>query len=144
MPLPARVSPRSPRRFPWPALAVLALAALAWWLLHARGSADASAYRTEAVERGEIRTAISATGTLSATATIEIGTQVSGTLQSVEVDYNDVVHKGDVIARIDPSTLQARLDQALAALSSARAGLGEAQAVAKNAEVDFSRKAGLV
>ena len=71
------------------------------------------------MERGEIRSAISATGTLAATATVDVGTQVSGTLQSVEVDFNDTVKAGQVIARLDPSTLQARLDQATATLSSA-------------------------
>ncbi|MCX7042417.1 MAG: efflux RND transporter periplasmic adaptor subunit [Gammaproteobacteria bacterium] len=123
-------------------LAVVALAA--WWFLGRGEKDDAGGYRTGAVERGEIRTAISATGTLSATATVEVGTQVSGTLRSVEVDFNDSVTKDQVIARIDPSTFQARLDQASAALSSARAGLSEAQAVARNAELDYNRKSDLV
>jgi HlyD family secretion protein len=95
------------------------------------------------VERGEIRTAISATGTLSATATVDVGTQVTGTLATVDVDFNVHVRAGQVIARLDPSTLQARLDQAAAALSSSQAGLGEAQATAKNAEADYKRKAEL-
>jgi HlyD family secretion protein len=69
---------------------------------------------------------------------------VSGTLKSVEVDFNDKVTAGQVIARIDPSTLQARLEQASATLSTSRAGLSEAQASAKNAEADYTRKASLV
>jgi HlyD family secretion protein len=125
-------------------LLAAAVVGLAWWFLTARdGEADA-AYRTAPVERGEIRTAISATGTLSATATVEIGTQVSGMLQTIEVDFNDSVSRDQVIARIDPSTFQARLEQASAALSSARASLNEAQAVARNAELDYSRKADLL
>ena len=124
---------------------LLALVALAAWWYFGRGETDGTGgYRTGAVERGEIRTAISATGTLSATATIEVGTQVSGTLQSVDVDFNDSVTKDQVIARIDPSTFQARLDQASASLSSTRAGLNEAQAVARNAELDYNRKSDLV
>lgn len=142
----------SPSRAPASArprwLIPLALAALlgaaAWMILGNRSGDDAAAYRTAPVERGEIRTAISATGTLSATATVDVGTQVSGTLQSVDVDYNDSVTQGQVIARLDPSTLQARLDQASAALSTARAGLSEAQASARNAEADYTRKAELV
>ena len=122
--------------------AIVALAA--WWYLGRGETDDAGGYRTGAVERGEIRTAISATGTLSATATIEVGTQVSGTLQSVDVDFNDSVGKDQVIARIDPSTFQARMDQALASLSSTRAGLNEAHAVARNAELDYTRKSDLV
>ena len=136
----------APARPRWIVPAVLlALVALAAWWYFGRGETDdTGGYRTGAVERGEIRTAISATGTLSATATIEVGTQVSGTLQSVDVDFNDSVTKDQVIARIDPSTFQARLDQASASLSSTRAGLNEAQAVARNAELDYNRKSDLV
>jgi HlyD family secretion protein len=123
-------------------LAVFVLAA-AWYYFSHRGESQTTGYRTEAVERGEIRTAISATGTLSATATVDVGTQVSGTLQTVEVDFNDHVKAGQVIARLDPSTLQARLAQASATLGTAQAGLAEAQAAAKNAEADYSRKASL-
>src|SRR5688572_17618140 len=123
MSTPARAVRPSQRRWLWPLLVVVALAAAAAWFLSQRGEASAGAYRTEAVERGEIRTAISATGTLAATATVDVGTQVSGTLQSVEVDFNDTVTAGQVIARLDPSTLQARLDQASATLSSSQAGL---------------------
>ena len=109
-----------------------------------RGDGEAQAFRTAAVERGEIRMAISATGTLSATATVDVGTQVSGILQAVDVDFNDNVKKDQVIARIDPSTFQARLDQAAASLDSARASLNEAQAQLRNAESDYARKADLV
>jgi HlyD family secretion protein len=143
MPTPARAARPSPRSWLWPVLGLLALLAAGAWYFSHRGETQAGAYRTEAVERGEIRTAISATGTLSATATVDVGTQVSGTLQSVEVDFNDTVKAGQVIARLDPSTLQARLDQAGATLSSAQAGLGEAEATARNAEADYTRKADL-
>jgi HlyD family secretion protein len=142
MSTPARAARNPTRRWPW-LLAVLLLPVAAWWFFSHRGGAEAGSYRTEPVERGEIRTAISATGTLSATATVDVGTQVSGTLATVDVDFNDHVRAGQVIARLDPSTLQARLDQAAAALSSSQAGLGEAQATAKNAEADYKRKAEL-
>jgi HlyD family secretion protein len=144
MSMTARAVRPSPRRWLLPLAALLVLVAAGWWFA-SRGAEDgAGAYRTEPVERGEIRTAISATGTLSATSTVDVGTQVSGTLQSVEVDFNDHVQAGQVIARLDPSTLQARLDQAAAALASAQASLGEAQATAKNAEADYARKSELV
>jgi HlyD family secretion protein len=142
MSTPARAARNPTRRWPW-LLAVLLLPVAALWFFSHRGGAEAGSYRTEPVERGEIRTAISATGTLSATATVDVGTQVSGTLATVDVDFNDHVRAGQVIARLDPSTLQARLDQAAAALSSSQAGLGEAQATAKNAEADYKRKAEL-
>jgi HlyD family secretion protein len=142
----ASMRAKSPAASRWLWRIVIAAAAVgvAWWLLAARDGKTDAAYRTAPVERGEIRTAISATGTLSATATVEIGTQVSGMVQIIEVDFNDSVRKGQVIARIDPSTFQARLEQASAALSSARASLNEAQAVARNAELDYGRKADLL
>ena len=144
MSTPARAVRTTQRRWLVPALVAAALVLAGWWFFfHHRGADTAAGYRTEPVERGEIRTAISATGTLSATATVDVGTQVSGTLKTVEVDFNDHVTAGQVIARIDPSTLQARVDQAAATLASAQAGLGEAQAAAKNAEADYARKADL-
>jgi HlyD family secretion protein len=143
MPPTARAARPSPRRWLLPVLVLLALGVAAWWFLGRSADDATGGYRTAAVERGEIRTAISATGTLAATATVDVGTQVSGTLQTVEVDYNDTVTAGQVIARLDPSTLQARVEQASATLSSARAGLAEAQAAAKNAEADHARKSSL-
>jgi HlyD family secretion protein len=132
------------RRWLWPSIIALALAGIAYWFISSRSNNDEQGYRTEAVTRGEIRTAISATGTLSATATVDVGTQVSGILQTVDVDYNDVVKKEQIIARIDPSTYQARLDQASASLASARASVNEAQASARNAQADYARKTDLV
>ncbi len=141
---PSRAPASARPRWLMPLVLIALVAAAAWWLMGKRSGDEASAYRTAPVERGEIRTAISATGTLSATATVDVGTQVSGTLQSVDVDFNDSVKQGQVIARLDPSTLQARLDQASASLATARAGLSESQASAKNAEADYTRKADLV
>ena len=140
---PARVSSSLAGPRAW-LLVLVALAGGTWWFIAPRSTDSGSAYRTAPVQRGEIRTAISATGTLNATATIEIGTQVSGTLQSVEVDFNDPVRTGQVLARIDPSTLQAKLQMASASLSSSNASLNEARAVARNAELDYARKADLL
>src|SRR6478672_13689171 len=93
------------------ALVVLvALAALWTWRHHAAQAAE-SAWRTAPVERGDIRVAISATGTLSAISTVEVGSQISGQVTDVLVDYNAQVHKGQVLARIDPSTYQAQIAQ---------------------------------
>ena len=106
--------------FPFGKLALGALLAAAavfgYRQFFSSGESEAGQYRTEPVERGDLSSAISATGTLGATATVEVGTQVSGTLQSVEVDFNDNVEPGQIIARIDPSTFQARVSQAEAAL----------------------------
>ncbi|TAK39348.1 MAG: efflux RND transporter periplasmic adaptor subunit [Lysobacteraceae bacterium] len=131
-------------RRPAAAIAVAALAiAAAWgWMQRDATSAD-TGYRTTTVEQGDIRVAISATGTLSAISTVTIGSQVSGQVTDVLVDFNDKVRKGDVLARIDPSTYKAQIEQGNAQVASARAQLRQAQASLRNAELDYRRKAEL-
>jgi HlyD family secretion protein len=124
-------------------LVVIAVGIFGYKKFFSASSPETGQYRTEAVLRSDLSSSISATGTLGATATVEVGTQVSGTLQSVEVDFNDNVEPGQVIARIDPSTFQARVSQAQAALASAQANLAEARASAVNAQKDFLRKSQL-
>ena len=127
----------SPRRFP---LSVLLLST--GLLLNACTGANnpAGTYRTEKIDRGSIEVVISATGTLRALSTVDVGSQVSGQISSVEVDFNDQVTKGQVIARIDPANLATRLKQTDADLSSSRASLAEAQTQLKFAEADLQRK----
>ncbi|MGO1541656.1 MAG: efflux RND transporter periplasmic adaptor subunit [Luteimonas sp.] len=141
------VRPRRARRGPFrPVVVVVVLLAVlgGWWLWQQRGTAgDESAWRTTAVERGNIRVAISATGTLSATSTVVIGSQISGQVTDVLVDFNDVVKKDQVIARIDPSTYEAQIEQGNAQIASAQASLAQARATLANAEADYQRKAGL-
>jgi HlyD family secretion protein len=97
-------------------------------------------YRTAKVDRGSVSVSISATGTLRALSTVDVGSQVSGQVLSVEVDFNDRVERGQVIARIDPANFQTRLTQTEADLASARAGLVEAQSAMKLAEAELKRK----
>lgn len=104
------------------------------------GRQTEAGYRTAKVDRGSVRVSISATGTLRALSTVDVGTQVSGQMQSVEVDYNDHVSKGQVIARIDPANFETRLTQSEADLASARASLLEAQAGLKLADAELKRK----
>jgi HlyD family secretion protein len=120
---------------------VVAIAAL-WWWQQRKPDADGG-YRTVAVERGDIRVAISATGTLSAISTVTVGSQVSGQVTEVLADFNDKVVKGQVIARIDPSTYEAQIAQGTAQIASAQASLRQAQAGLRNAELDYQRKAAL-
>ncbi|WP_233263152.1 efflux RND transporter periplasmic adaptor subunit [Cognatiluteimonas profundi] len=124
------------------AIIVLVLGGWLWWSRHQASSASAG-YRTAAVDRGDIRVAISATGTLGAISTVDVGSQISGQVTEVLADFNDHVRKGDVLARIDPSTYQAQIAQGAAAVASARANLGSAQATLRNADADFSRKSRL-
>ncbi|KFN49267.1 efflux RND transporter periplasmic adaptor subunit [Arenimonas composti] len=141
--MPAAKSART--RFPLiPVVVVLALLAGGWWWWSQRGASATGAWRTAAVERGDVRVVISATGTLRATTTVDVGSQVSGQVLEVLVDFNDRVEKGQPIARLDPAPFQTRLQQAEADLASARASVNEAQATLKNAEADYTRKADLV
>ncbi|HRP71521.1 MAG TPA: efflux RND transporter periplasmic adaptor subunit [Luteimonas sp.] len=143
----SKPSPRRKRSFPRvpvavAVVAVVAVAAWFWWR-DARDSASQSGWRTVEVEQGDIRVAISATGTLSAISTVVVGSQISGQITEVLVDFNDKVEQGQVIARIDPSTYQAQIEQGSAQIASARASLAQAQATMKNAELDYRRKAEL-
>ncbi|MCC6349623.1 MAG: efflux RND transporter periplasmic adaptor subunit [Candidatus Eisenbacteria bacterium] len=107
--------------------AVLGLAAIvvvaAVWVVRARQKPAAPKYRTAAVERGDVTATVSATGTVNPVMQVEVGSQVSGTLNKLYVDYNSRVKAGQVLCTIDPSAFKARLAQAEAALARADAAL---------------------
>ncbi len=92
-----------------------------------RPSDDRPAYRLEKVSRGDIDLRISATGTLSADTTVQVGSQVSGRIAKLYADYNSTVHQGQMLAQIDPTFLQAAVDQQKAALEKARAEMNDAK-----------------
>ncbi|KRA46826.1 efflux RND transporter periplasmic adaptor subunit [Pseudoxanthomonas sp. Root630] len=143
---PARSSLRKKSIVPNVLLGIAVVAILgggAWWWTSRKGDAAESAYRTATVERGDIRVAISATGTLSAISTVTVGSQISGQVTDVLVDYNSEVKKGEVLARIDPSTYEAQIAQGNAQIANAQANLKQAQATLANAELDYTRKADL-
>jgi HlyD family secretion protein len=138
------VRPRRDARRLLVGLACVVVIATIAWAWHARyAAADASGYRTATVDRGDIRVAISATGTLSAISTVDVGSQISGQVTAVLADFNDHVDKDQVLARIDPSTYQAQIAQGSAEVGSARANLASAQATLRNAEADYARKSAL-
>ena len=83
---------------------------------------------TAAVTHGPIVRRIVATGDLQPVSTVDVGAQVSGTIQFLYADYNSIVHAGDVIARLDPALFKAALGEAEAALSRAQAAQAQAQA----------------
>ncbi|SDQ94463.1 efflux RND transporter periplasmic adaptor subunit [Pseudoxanthomonas sp. CF125] len=123
--------------------ALILLATGLWYWDNRETKAAEGAYRTTPVERGDIRVAISATGTLSAISTVTVGSQISGQVTDVLVDFNSQVKKGDVLARIDPSTYEAQIEQGTAQIASASASLAQARATLRNAELDYQRKADL-
>lgn len=90
----------------------LAVAAAVWWGLAGRGEDGGSAYRFVAVDRGNVERIVSATGFLSAIGSVQVGTQVSGIIASIDVDYNDEVQAGQVIALIDTTLLVSAVREA--------------------------------
>ncbi|MGQ4660117.1 efflux RND transporter periplasmic adaptor subunit [Lysobacter sp. F6437] len=125
------------------AVVVLAVIVVAAYLWQGRGASAGGGYRTATVERGDIRVTISATGTLAAISTVDVGSQISGQVTEVLADFNDRVTRDQVLARIDPSTFDAQIAQGDAAVNAARANLATAQASLRNAEADYTRKAEL-
>src|SRR3989440_7685023 len=101
------------------AIAVLGLAAFYFW----GNQTSAPQYMTAKVERGNLRNTVTATGTLQAVTTVQVGSQASGTLSALYADFNSVVKKGQVIAQLDPSISKAQVDQARANLQQAHASL---------------------
>ncbi len=113
-------------------LGLLLLAGAAAWLRAHAGGAQPPAYRFATVERGDIEATVSATGTLAAVTTVQVGTQVSGQVSAIYADFNDRVKKGQLIARIDP-TLQEQ------AVRDAEAGLDRTLAEMQKAQSDYAR-----
>lgn len=111
---------------------------------------DKSQYFTAKVEHGDIRQVVEATGTINAVITVQVGSQVSGTISALYADFNSRVKKGQVVAQIDPALFRANLLQAQSDLANARANLiaakanlEKAQATASQAKADYERNKGL-
>jgi HlyD family secretion protein len=96
-------------------------------------------YQVVPATRGDVVDVVGATGTLQAVTTVQVGSQVSGTVQQLSADFNSRVTKGQVIARLDPSSFQARLGQAQANLVSARANVERQQATLDDARQKLAR-----
>ncbi len=114
---------------------IIVIAAVGIWYFK-RGSSDAPQYQTTSVTRGELTQVVTATGTLNPVVNVTVGSQVSGRISKLNVDYNSIVTSNEVIAEIDPSTYQAAVEQASADLANARANL-ELQQVEANRSSDL-------
>ena len=129
----------------------IAVAALAAVLVAAGGAylylsknSKAPPYRTARVERGSVIQAVSATGTLNAVTTVQVGSQVSGTIRKIFVDFNSPVKKGEPIAQIDTSLFEASVTQSRGGLSNARANMEKAKVTAANSERTLRRNKELI
>jgi HlyD family secretion protein len=120
-----------------PVLALSVLGAALFAYLSA--GATAPTFVTGTVTRGDIVKTVASTGTLEAVTTVQVGTQVSGIVKDLLADFNDIVRKGQVLARLDPSSLEAQLEQAAASLVKAEADADRSAVARDDARAGLAR-----
>lgn len=109
------------------------------WKWRAGHAAPDVTYRTVPVEKKRIVAKVTASGTLQATVTVQVGAQVSGRIAKLNADFNSTVKKGQIIAKIDPQLFIAAVEREQANYASAKAGLSRAQAQEKDADLALKR-----
>ena len=108
-------------------------------MLQKRGASQPKAYNTEALTLGDVSSRVTATGSLQAVTRISVGSEVSGRVIKLAVDYNSKVRKGQMLAQLDPSTFQAQVDQQRASLNDAQAAYESSLATQRNAGITVQR-----
>ena len=121
-------------------IAVVAVLVAAFWIIRSRRAEGASAYRFAQVERGDVTQVVSTTGKLQAIKSVQVGTQVSGQISELHVDFNDRVRKGQLLARIDPTVLEQEVRSAEASVERASASLDEKRRQFDRDTLLFERK----
>jgi HlyD family secretion protein len=121
------------------ALLVIVAAAGGWWWSVKNKPAEPQ-YRTAKVDRGDISAQVSANGTLNPVVLVNVGTQVSGTVQRIEADFNQQVKAGQILAELDPALFRAALAQSSANLANAQAQLRLAEASAARMQTLFRQE----
>ena len=116
----------------WIAIGIVALAVIAYLLLSSGEKKEEVEFETAKVEEGNIQTTITATGTIEPVTSVTVGTQVSGIVSRLYVDYNSVVKKGQVIAELDKTNL-------ISELNTAKANLSSAQSTANYEQANYNR-----
>jgi HlyD family secretion protein len=117
---------------------IIIVIAIAGFILF-RGNGNEPKFKTDKIIRGDIEMAVTATGTVNPVTTVLVGTQVSGTIKELYVDFNSPVKKGQLIARIDPALFEAQVNQAKANFLSAKANLEKAGATLVDAKRTMDR-----
>lgn len=123
-------------------VALSILAVIGYFLL--KNKNNAPQFKTEKVSIGNILSTVTATGTVNAVTTVLVGTQISGTIKEIYVDFNSRVKKGQIIAQIDPATFEAQVEQARANLLSAHANLEKSEAALLDARRSMDRNKELI
>jgi HlyD family secretion protein len=131
------------RRLGWIALVLVLAAGLTGAYLYTQSGGSSPRFRTAPVTRGVVTASISTTGNLNAVITVQVGSQVSGQVKELFADFNSEVKRGQLIARIDPATFEAKVAQARAELETAEATVlnQRAQVERARADVDNARSA---
>ncbi len=124
--------------------AVIVVVALGAAIYYYSTKPEAPIYKTAKVERGDLVSAVAATGNLAAVVTVQVGTQVSGTIKKLHVDFNSKVVKGQTIAQIDPALFLAQVDQSRGNYLNAQAILEKAKADLVDAKRTLERNRQLV
>lgn len=124
-------------------LLATALIGAGWYLLSQPDPAETPAYSSVKLHRGDLSAVVSATGTLGPLNLVQVGSQVSGTIQHLYADFNDKVERGQIIAQIDPAIFKAKRAEALATLQSAEAERDKAQVSVLDAKREFERQSDL-
>lgn len=120
------------------AIVVIVSLVLGFTLLK-KGSNNKPKYRTEKVTRGDIEAVVTATGTLNPVVLVEVGSQVSGKIEKIYVDFNSKVKKGDILAELDQSQLKAKIEQNEANYQNAQASLERAKIALEIAQKKYER-----
>ena len=118
------------------ALVGIVVAAAVSGYLYTQSRGAAPKYRTAKVERGPLTAAVSSTGNLNAVILVQVGSQVSGQVAELMADFNSIVKKDQIVARIDPAIFEAKVNQAKADLDSAQANVLNQQAQVERARAD--------
>ncbi len=121
------------------AIALVTVTGLSAAAMYVRRGSDAPVVATDVVSRGSILTVVTASGSLEAVDTVQVGTQVSGAIQSLGADFNSIVKKGQVLARLDPSIIQADIERAKANLLGAEADVERLNVQLADADTKLSR-----
>lgn len=138
---PSGAAPRGRWRL-WLALtSLVVLAVIAYALLHSGGSGVAGGpqYRTAVIQRGDLTVSVSATGNVQPTNQVDVGSELSGTVEAVLVDENDHVRRGQLLARLDVSRLQDQIARSRGAVAAARAQVDQAAATVKERRLNVAR-----
>jgi len=127
------------KRLSWIVLVCLVAASAIAYYIRVDVSAAPTQLTFDSVSRGDVVATVEATGTLQPVDTVEVGTQVSGTLASIGTDFNELVKRGQVLATLDPALFQTQIDQAKATVIRLQAELDKAQVQLEDAQLKQKR-----